>query len=444
MQQLSTDELVPHDDIAERIVICEALLDPEWTLPALLDILPDSAPFYDKRHKAIWGAIVGLHAAGKPINEETVTHCLRASDDLAATEFVTRTQIEPVTEWAFMSGPIYARRILESYFSRRASSSASHMLNIAHSDDPVSVKQDALASMFDGMMKFEIAGSEASMRSKFDSYLDRIVTMEAGQLVGPEWPWLDLTRLTAGISPLTVVAGRPGMGKSAFMLQAATHLALMGKSVFFWSGEMGFDQLIDRHVSQRCKIDNKKLQSGSISNAERGRVAKSAAKLQETNLHIDTQSATIPALKRRVLKATRGKLPDVIFIDYLGLVTSDQRHPNENGRITHIMAQINELRMDTGVPVVVGAQLNRALTGRQNPRPQLSDLRDSGSIEQDASMVLFIHRPDYYAIDGVSDRPNVAEIICAKNRSGETGQVDLYWQGSFTAFRDLQRDTVTL
>lgn len=444
MQQLSTDELVPHDDIAERIVICEALLDPEWALPDLIEILPDATPFYDKRHKAIWRSIVALHTAGEPVNEETVTYALRASDELVATEFVTRSQIEPVTEWAFMSGPIYARRIQTAYFSRRASSSASHMLNIAHSDDPVTAKQDQLATMFDGMMKFELDGQAASMRSKFDSYLDRIVTMQAGQLIGPEWPWGELTRLTAGLSPLTVVAGRPGMGKSAFMLQSATHLALSGKSVFFWSGEMGFDQLIDRHVSQACKIDNTKLQRGNIDNKERARIAKSAAKLQETNLHIDTQSATIPALKRRIYKATRGKQPDAIFIDYLGLVTSDQRHPNENGRITHIMAQINDLRMDTGVPVVVGAQLNRALTSRSNPRPQLSDLRDSGSVEQDASMVLFIHRPDYYAIDGASDRPNVAEIICAKNRNGQTGQVDLYWQGPFTAFRNLQRETLTL
>lgn len=440
--QPTIDELVPHDDTAERIVICEALLDPEWTLPALTAALPDSKMFYDRLHRAAWDSILKLNSDSKPINEETITHALRESGDIGPQQVFTRSQIEPPLQWAFMSGSIYARRILDAYFARQTAAGAGHMLTIAHDANATTEqKKQRLNALFERAQNFKTAEPQETMRDMFDAYIDRVVTMEPGTLIGPPWPWADLTRLTSGIAPLTVVAGRPGMGKSAFMLQAATHLAIAGTRVLFWSGEMGFMQLMDRYTSSACKIDSLKIQAGTLTPAERAKVSRAAAKLQHTNrLHVNTKAAT-PAALRQLAKEIK---PDVIFADYLGLLTSDQNHPNENGRITHLMAQLNNLRLDTDIPVVVGAQLNRALTNRSNPRPSLPDLRDSGSIEQDASLVIFIHRPDYYAEDGISERPNIAEIIVAKNRHGATGQVDLYWQAPFTAFRNLQSQTVTL
>lgn len=431
-----------HNHDAELIVIYEAVTDPEWSLPKLAEVLPDSGPFYNQFNAATWKAILELQAAGQPIDQMTLTNRLRQSGHIQPNDYWFLPEI--AAEWQPYTGTSYARMVKAAEFERRTLASANKMLSLAHTAGTVDEKQDQIASMFENMMRYQVGGAQENTQSQISAYIDHILHIKPGTLNGPEWPWIDVTRLTLGMSPLTIVGARPGMGKSAFIWQAATESALAGKRVFFWTGEMGVNELMNRYTARKCKIDLERVQSGNIDDQQRAQIIQAAAALNDTQLVISTESATVPSLRRRAQRSFAGKKPDIVFVDYLSLLSSDQSHPNDNSRISHIMGQLNRWRMDLDVPVVVGSQLNRNVTRQSDPRPSLADLRDSGSVEQDATQVIFLHRPDYYAPDGMSERPNVCEVIVSKSRNGKTGVADLYWNGNTTSFANLSHEMIQL
>ncbi|MDO4743562.1 MAG: DnaB-like helicase C-terminal domain-containing protein, partial [bacterium] len=259
---------------------------------------------------------------------------------------------------------------------------------------------------------------------------------------------LALDKVITGLhkSDLIIVGARPGMGKTAFALNVARNVALnTDKTVCFFSLEMTRDQLAQRMLSTQAQIESAKFRTGDLTKDEYTRLADAGKKLGETELYFDeTSSLTVPEIKA---KLRRMKKVDLVIIDYLGLLQSSSRKENRVQEVSEITRQLKVLAKELKIPVIVCAQLNRGPESKSGShKPALSELRESGSIEQDADIVLFIYREMYYANQKKADPnnpvdENKAEIIVAKNRHGSLENVPLYWDGQYTRFTSVVQDS---
>ncbi|MCR4594210.1 MAG: replicative DNA helicase [Clostridiales bacterium] len=261
-------------------------------------------------------------------------------------------------------------------------------------------------------------------------------------------------KLAGGLhkSDLVVIGARPGMGKTALALNMARNIAFAGKKVAFFSLEMANEQLAQRLLSTESRIPSEILRTGEFGNEEWGKIAIASDAMCKMNLFFDdTAGITVPEIKART---RRLKDVDCVFVDYIGLMQSSRKNENRVNEVSDITRNLKMMAKDLNIPVVACSQLNReAAKGNRGPnegkkpnhRPQLTDLRESGSIEQDADIILMIHRDDYYNNGPEEDIPaedtvvNIAEIIVAKNRHGETGTVEVAWNEEFTRFSTLER-----
>jgi len=247
---------------------------------------------------------------------------------------------------------------------------------------------------------------------------------------------LDKVIVGMGKSDLVLVGARPGMGKTAFALNLAVSAAKRTKkAVCIFSMEMSAEQLATRLLSGEALVDNMNLRSGELSEEEYQRLAHASSELSECRILIDdTVGITVANM---MAKLRRVKDLGMVVVDYLGLMQSEQRRENRVQEVTEISRNLKLMAKEFNVPVICCAQLNRGTEGRQGNRPQLSDLRDSGAIEQDADIVMFLYRDEYYNKD--KDNPqSTAEVIVAKNRHGTTGTVNMGWLGRFTKFTTLE------
>ena len=235
------------------------------------------------------------------------------------------------------------------------------------------------------------------------------------------------------------------MGKTSFQLGMAQHAGLrQGKRIAIFNLEMAGEQLVQRMIAAETRIDSQRLRRGQLHEQEWPIFLEAIGRLSEARIFIDDTPSINPLQLRtkcRRLYAEHGL--DLIMVDYLQLMVSDRAVSNRVQEISEISRSLKGLARELDVPVVTASQLSRAVENRQDKRPQLSDLRDSGSIEQDADVVMFIYRDEYYNPE-TTDRPNIAEISVAKHRNGPTGVVDLYWHGKLASFRNLQRQEVKL
>jgi len=243
---------------------------------------------------------------------------------------------------------------------------------------------------------------------------------------------LDRVLVGLGKGDLVLVGARPGMGKTAFAMNVAVSIAeKTKKAVCIFSLEMSTEQLATRMLSSEGMVDSNKLRTGGLSNEDWEKLAHASAKLSECDIQIDdTSNITVTGMKA---KLRRVKNLGLVIIDYLGLMQSDRRIDNRVQEVAEISRNLKMLAKELGVPVIACAQLSRGPESRTDKRPMLSDLRDSGAIEQDADIVLFLYRDEYYKDKSEPDL-NTAEIIVAKNRHGSTGKIDMGWLGQFTKF----------
>jgi replicative DNA helicase len=441
------ERLPPHDVEAEAAVLGSILIDPD----ALYEVEGFLKPgdFYRSANRWVYDAILGMRAAGTPLDVVTLIGELKRREQLdeigGDAALIDLLNAVPTS----VNVEAYGRAVHAAAVRRGLLAAAGQIAKMAWDETrPVAdVVGHAEQTLFAATADMTADGV-VDARTTFDRLLD--VTMErrsaGAPVIGVPSGLVDLDRITGGYKKagLYLVAGRPGMGKSAFMTSNVAHICgKLGKRVALFTLEMTAEDQTRRLTTIESGVTYDQIERGQLSDDEWQRFALTAGRAAEWPLWIDDTPGITPtqlAAKARRLYAEHGL--DVIFIDYLGLMNSDGQAWSENDRLGKLTGALKGLAKELSVPVVTLAQLSRAVEQRQDKRPQLADLRDSGNLEQDADAVIFLYRDDYYNKD--TDRPNIAEADVAKHRNGRTGMAELFWNGHLMAFRNLQTREVKL
>jgi replicative DNA helicase len=441
------ERIPPHSDDAEKSVLGALMLDKD-ALFNVMEILK-AEDFYSDAHKEIYRAAEELHRSNEPVDTLTVSDELKRRKSLDMTGgrgyIAALSTMVPATANAAQ----YARIVAEKAVLRRLIGASSEIMEESYRDsrDMREILDDAERRIF--------AIAQASQHKDYSrinevlygnyKHIHEIANLKG--LTGLTTGFADLDKRTSGLqkSDMIVVAARPGMGKTAFALNIAHKAALrVGAKVLIFSLEMSKEQLVYRFLSLESHVEITRLRDGKLNDDEWERIDEAMDVLQKTAIFID-DTPGIPVMeiknKARRLKAEHGL--DLIIVDYLQLMSEGGRVENRNQEISVISRMLKQLAREMECPVIVLSQLSREVEKRKDKLPIMSDLRDSGAIEQDADLIIFLHREDYYA-DG-SDAPdatqsNVCKTIIAKHRNGETGVVDLSWVGRYTKFADRARE----
>jgi replicative DNA helicase len=444
----SIERLPPHSLEAEEAILGSLLIDPDAIFEVNSFLRPNA--FYRVQNQWIYEAILSLNEHREPIDLITLTEELRR-----------REQLEEVGGEAYVIGLIntvptainarsYGRVVEAAYIRRKLVSAASDIANLAYNEkEDINVVIDRSEQTLFGISEERTTRDLVPIRQIASEYLDRINELrERGDdFVGIPTGFTDLDRMLGGLnkSDLVIVAARPGMGKTSLQnAMALTAANKYGKRVAMFNLEMSGEQLVQRMIAAETHIDSQRLRRGQLAEHEMPIFLEAVGRLSETRVFIDDTPSITPnqlRTKCRRLYAEHGL--DLILIDYLQLMSAEHSTNNRVMEISEISRGLKGLARELNVPVLAAAQLSRAVEQRQDKHPMLSDLRDSGSIEQDADIVMFIYRDDYYNPD-TTERPNIAEITIAKHRNGPTGTVDLYWHGKLATFRNLQRQEINL
>jgi replicative DNA helicase len=439
-----TDTLLPSSTEAERSVLCAVLLD-NGALHRAQELLTVE-DFYRERHRKIWGAMEILSERRAPIDLVTLREELHRTNDLepAGGPAYLATLVSGMPRTAHVGH--YAEIVKQKAITRRLAESASriHRDAIADEQDPESLLDAAEKAIF------EIAGQRIKkglvpMRPIAEEALTQIEDYAERKdvITGIPTGFERLDELTAGLQPsdLIIVAGRPSMGKTAFCLNVAQNAAAHhGRSAAIFSLEMDRRQLFLRMLCAEARLDTKRVRTGQLPDEDWQRLMRAFTTLVETNIWIDDSSGLgvlEMRAKARRLKADQGL--DLVVVDYLQLMRGHGRYESRQQEISDISRSLKELAKELEVPVVALSQLSRApeqRTGSALHRPQLSDLRDSGAIEQDADVVMFIYRPELYRPDD-PELEGKAEVIVGKNSNGPVGLVKLAFLSRFTRFENL-------
>ena len=435
---------LPYDEITERAVLGSLLVYPEVIDTVITKLKPYD--FYNQKHREIFNAVLQLFNESKPIEPLLVKEYLEKKGSL---ELVGGLQY--ITELAFEAVPpevVYQLiDILKEKATLRALiESAQKIIAKAKSSntDINSLLEEAESIIFQVTESKETIyyyslGEVLKETLKIINELAKKETVVTGIPTG----FYELDRLTTGFHPgdLVIIAARPGMGKTSFALSILHHLSVVENvpSAFF-SLEMSKEQIAMRLLGEETRISLKKIRSGFLNENEIESITKAALKMMKTPLYIDdTASLSILDLKAKARRLKKEKDIKIIVIDYLQLLRSHRRVENRQQEVAEISRGLKGLAKELGIPVVALAQLSRQAEMRADKRPQLADLRESGSIEQDADLVLFIHRPEYYKKNPSPQEEGLAEIIIAKQRNGPTGVVNLAFIKEYTKFENLAK-----
>jgi len=430
----------PHSIEAEQCTLGSMLLDEEAIAVVFGALKADD--FYRNEHKDIFNAIDELYSSGKSVDIVTLGEALRKSGNLVkcgGLEYLA-TLAEQVPSAA--SAHHYAEIVEDKAILRTLIKSSGEILEMGYEnqEDARKVMDFAQQNIFD-LAQAKDSKGVSHIRDVLEENLKTLTKLykEGNRVPGIASGYPDLDEKTSGFQPsdLILIAGRPSMGKSALALNIAQHVAINeGMSVAIFSLEMSKEQVVNRILSSEIMIENKKLKIGDISSDEWQKIAVASAQISEASIYID-DSSDISAAEMRA-KCRRLKLKhqlDMVVIDYIQLIKGGLRNESRQQEITEISRNLKILAKDLHIPVIALSQLSRAPEQRTNHRPMLSDLRESGAIEQDADMVMFIYREDYYNKE--TEHPNVTELIIAKNRNGEVGDIKLRWHAEFTKFSNL-------
>lgn len=436
---------VPPQAVDLEVVVLGAMMLEEQAINKAIDILRPEM-FYKEAHNKIFDAIKGLFGKSEPVDILTVTNELKLRGELEVVggAYYISLLTNRVTSGANVE--FHARIVSQKFIQRELIRISSDIIHDAFEDttDVFDLLDKAETNLFE-VAENNLRRSAENMTSLVKSAVDNIekAAQNEGSMSGIPSGFHKLDNVTAGWQPtdLIILAARPGMGKTAFVLSMARNIAVdFGKAIAIFSLEMGAVQLVTRLMSSEAEIPSEKLKKGTLDKADWDKLNKSIGNLTRANILIDdTPGLSIFELraKSRRLKAQHDI--QMIIIDYLQLMTADAggKGGNREQEISTISRSLKALAKELNVPVICLSQLNRSVETRGgSKKPQLSDLRESGAIEQDADMVCFIYRPEYYGIepeDG-SDPTGLAQIIIAKHRNGSLEDINLTFEGQFVKF----------
>ena len=433
----------PHNIDAEKNVLGAMLID-SMAVPTVLGKLK-SDDFYLKDHVEIFEAIAYLMNEAKPIDVITVSDRLQEQNVLERCGGLTYLAL--LAEEVVTSANVnyYADIVMEKSVMRKLIHASGEIAQKAFAPDATA--DNALATAEDVIFNISKNRNLSGFVPVKDILPDVFQTLELvyknkGMPKGIPTGFIELDKTLSGLnkSNLLFVAARPGMGKTSFMLNIAQHIAVKQKvPVAFFTLEMTKEELTTKILSNLAMVGNKNIQDGSIGDDDWERLAEALGVLSSAPIYIDdTPNATIMDIRSKCKKLYLEKGIGAVFIDYLQIMQSSGHVENRQQEVSAMSRSLKILAKELNVPVIVGAQLNRAADKREDHRPALSDLRESGSIEQDADCVILLYRADYYVNDE-TEKKNEAEIIVAKNRHGESKTIKLLWQPEYTSFRNLAR-----
>ena len=441
------ERLPPHSIEAEEAVIGSLLIDPDAVFDVASFLKPEA--FYRVRNRWIYESILSLSEKREPIDFITLTEELRRREQLEETGgeayIVGLLNVVPTA----VNAASYAHVVEAASTRRKLISAAGTIANLAYNEaEDIGVVIDRSEQTLFGVSEERTTRDLVPVKQIAGTYLERVQELHArgDDVIGVPTGFKDLDHLLGGLnrSDLIIIAARPGMGKTSLQNAIALTAARRhNKRIAMFNLEMSAEQLVQRMVSAETRIDSQRLRRGQLAEQEWPIFMQAIGRLSETKIFIDdTPSITPMQLRTKCRRLYAEQGIDMIMIDYLQLMNAEYRTNNRVQEISDISRGLKGLARELDVPVVAAAQLSRAVEQRQDKHPLLSDLRDSGSIEQDADVVIFIYRDEYYNED--TDRPNIAELNIAKHRNGPTGSVDLFWHGKLATFKNLQRREVDL
>ena len=435
-------ERVPPQNIeAEQSVLGAMLIKKEAITQAQELLRPDD--FYREAHRIVFETMLELAGDNEAVDLVTLTEALRKKEMLekvGGISFITALANYVPTAANIV---YHAQIVKEKSELRHLIDAATEIASAAYeaTDDVKDIMDDAEKKIL-AVAANQTGGAFEPIRNIVIDTVGRVETLyeNQGGLTGISTGFRDLDRDTSGLqkSDLILVAARPSMGKTAFTLNIATYAAMHGHTVAFFSLEMSKEQLVQRMLCSEGGIDSQRLRTGQLEDADWDRLINTADRVSKASIYIDdTAGINVMDLrsKARRLKAEHGL--DLIVIDYLQLMQGRSKG-GDNSRqqeISEISRSLKALARELDVPVVALSQLSRSVESRTVKKPMLSDLRESGSLEQDADIVMFLYREDYY--DQETEKKNITEVMISKHRNGPIGSIELFFQKEFTKFRDL-------
>lgn len=440
---------VPFNLEAEQSVLGCILMDAECMEDAVAEINAES--FYLPQHKAIFSAMMLMYTKSKAIDPVVLVDTLTKSgkyDVSGGREYIL--QLQQSVPSAVNIGE-YIKIVKEQYYLRTLINISNDViLKAASGEGEASAILDYAEQMIYNLRQ----GKEKNGPTKISEVIVNDVYNKLSQITGEDkekykgipsgFGMLDKYLTGLNKSDLILIGARPAMGKTSFALNLAQNISMnAGKKCVVFSLEMTKEQLAERLLSAQAGVESQKLKTGELTNDEWVRLGNAAGQFNDVELYLDDTSAiTVPEIKSRL---RRMKNVDAVIIDYLGLISSASKKENRVQEVSEITRQLKMMAKDLNIPVICCAQLSRGTEGHgKNHKPQLADLRESGSIEQDADIVLFLYREDYYRNDVAEDKQdeidaNKTELIVAKNRHGATGSIEMTFDKEFTRFRSIDK-----
>ena len=445
MDESLIKRVLPHSIEAEQSVVGAMLMDKDAIMTAAEIVSGED--FYQTAYGVIFDSIVELFNEGKPVDLVTLQERLKEKDvpsEIASLEFV-RDLVTAVPTSANIK--YYADIVAEKSMMRRLIKLNEDIANTCYlAKEPLEGILEMTEKKVFELVQRRNTGDFVPIRQVVLNALEKIemASKTKGTVTGIPTGFLDLDYKTSGLQPsdLILVAARPSMGKTAFVLNIAQHVAFKAnKAVAIFSLEMSNEQLVNRLFSLESQVDAQLLRTGNLKDADWEKLIEGAGVIGKSNLIIDdTPGISISELRSKCRKFKLEQGLDMIIIDYLQLMTGrvGGRSESRQQEISDISRSLKGLARELNVPVIALSQLSRAVEQRPDHRPMMSDLRESGAIEQDADVVMFIYRDDYYNKD--TEMKNVAEIIIAKQRNGPIGTVNLTWLPNYTKFANYTKE----
>ena len=442
MEEALIKKVQPHSKEAEQSVIGSMIMDKEAIVVASESLKPDD--FYIRQYGVLFEAMIELYNEGRPSDLITILDKLKEKDvspEVCGMEF-----IRDVTDAVPTSANIkyYADIVAEKALSRRLIKITETIANTCYLDkERIDTVLEETEKQVFGIIQNRGSGDYEDIKDVVFRTLRNIeaAAKSKGRITGIATGFRDLDYKTAGFqrSDLILIAARPSMGKSALVLNLAEYVAVRSHiTTALFSLEMSKEQLINRMLAMNSKVDSQNIRTGDLKDEEWANLMESARNIGESGLIIDdTPGISISELRSKCRKLKLEKKLGLVIIDYLQLMSGGGRSESRQQEVSEISRSLKALAREINCPVIALSQLSRAVEQRPDKRPMLSDLRESGAIEQDADMVIFIYRDEYYNRN--TEEPGVAELIIGKQRNGPTGTVKLKWMGQIQKFGNLEQ-----
>ena len=434
---------VPPQDIeAEQAVVGSMLTDQDAVVAAIETL--KSEDFYREDNKIIYEAILNIYNRAEPIDIITLKSELSSMGKLDAVgglEYIAQLPDKvPTTS----NVDRYIKIVQDKAMLRNLIKTANEIISLGYdqTEDVEDVMDHAEKKIFDVMQRKNQKGYTSIKDILIESFtkLEELYNQKQ-HVTGVPTGFIELDKKTAGLhgSELILIAARPAMGKSAFALNIGTYAATRANiPVAIFSLEMSKDQIGNRILCSEALVDSNNVRTGELNDEELSKLAETSGELSQAQIFVDdTPGISVMEIRAKCRKLKLEKNIGLVIIDYLQLIQGSGKSSSREQEIAEISRSLKILAKEIEVPVIALSQLSRAVESRPDHRPMLSDLRESGSIEQDADIVMFLYRDDYYNEE--SEKKNIAEVIIAKQRAGSTGTVELAWLGNYTKFANLEK-----